>query len=227
MRGDVLLPRSSGGQVCAVQSQRRQQEPSTRGRVAARYIGRIGIDFRKFDLSPKQALLSRGQQPFHCLPPVARDGIPVIVHAIVAQHAEIVLRTGVARLRGSQQLFLYPAGPSPWRSCGDGRSHLRGLQLEFHLAGKFRARSSVVSGIGVAASAYRYDKGIYWPNEEPVPQYPISSMTPPAIVGAPVCGLSATIASVVISSPATDAAPCSARRTTLAGSMMPASIIFT
>jgi hypothetical protein len=73
-----------------VQSPRRQQEPSTRGCVAARYVGRVGIDFRKFDLSPRQALLSRDQQPFDCLLPVARDGMPVIVHAIIAQDAEIV-----------------------------------------------------------------------------------------------------------------------------------------
>ena len=45
---------------------------------------------------------------------------------------------------------------------------------------------------------------------------------PPGIAGAEASfGTSATIASVVISRPATEAASCSARRTTLAGSMMP------
>jgi hypothetical protein len=38
-------------------------------------------------------------------------------------------------------------------------------------------------------------------------------------------GFSATIAFVVISSPATEAAPCSAARTTLVGSMMPLLIV--
>ncbi len=40
-------------------------------------------------------------------------------------------------------------------------------------------------------------------------------------------GISATIASVVIISPATEAASCSAVRTTLVGSMMPAFIMST
>src|SRR3954451_13040256 len=79
--------------------------------------------------------------------------MPVIVQAVVTHDAEIVLRAGVARLRGSQQLFLYPAGPLPWRSRGHGRTHLRPLQLEFHLAEQFRGRGSVVLAIGVAASA--------------------------------------------------------------------------
>ena len=50
----------------------------------------------------------------------------------------------------------------------------------------------------------------------------IPPMPPPGIAAAPFCGLSATITSVVTSSPATEAAPCKARRTTLVGSMMPA-----
>jgi hypothetical protein len=50
-----------------------------------------------------------------------------------------------------------------------------------------------------------------------------NSMSPPGIA-APgfFSGFSATIASVVISSPATDAASCSAVRTTFVGSMIPA-----
>jgi hypothetical protein len=49
------------------------------------------------------------------------------------------------------------------------------------------------------------------------------SMPPPDIAGADASlrGTSATMASVVMSKPATDAAPCSAQRTTLVGSMMP------
>jgi hypothetical protein len=44
-------------------------------------------------------------------------------------------------------------------------------------------------------------------------------MPPGGMPGAPLgCGLSATIASVVINSPATEAASCSATRTTLVGS---------
>src|SRR5262249_43588020 len=52
---------------------------------------------------------------------------------------------------------------------------------------------------------------------------------PPGIAGAGACffGTSATIASVVIRRPATDAAFCSAARTTLVGSMMPLDIMFT
>jgi hypothetical protein len=48
-------------------------------------------------------------------------------------------------------------------------------------------------------------------------------MPPPGMAGAAACflGTSATMASVVMSRPATDAAPCSAARTTLVGSMMP------
>ena len=53
-------------------------------------------------------------------------------------------------------------------------------------------------------------------------QKPPPSMPPSGIVGVPFCGFSATIASVVTSRPAIEAAPCSAKRTTLVGSMMPA-----
>ena len=56
----------------------------------------------------------------------------------------------------------------------------------------------------------------------------------PPIPPPPACGMagfsfgsSATMASVVTSRPATEAASCSAARTTLAGSMMPASIMST
>src|SRR5882762_8587027 len=51
---------------------------------------------------------------------------------------------------------------------------------------------------------------------------------PPGIAGGGLfAGLSATMASVVISRPATDTAPCSAVRTTLVGSMTPALIMLT
>ena len=40
-------------------------------------------------------MLSRGQQPFHCLPPVAYDGMPVIVQAVVAQNADAVVAGAV------------------------------------------------------------------------------------------------------------------------------------
>jgi hypothetical protein len=54
-----------------------------------------------------------------------------------------------------------------------------------------------------------------------MPPMPWSCPPPPA-AGASGSGLSATSASVVSSSPAIDAAFCSAERVTLAGSMMPA-----
>jgi len=50
---------------------------------------------------------------------------------------------------------------------------------------------------------------------------------PPGIAGLSFFGSSATMASVVIKSPATDAAPCNAARTTLVGSMMPLDIMLT
>src|SRR4030095_14518760 len=51
-------------------------------------------------------------------------------------------------------------------------------------------------------------------------------MPPGAMPGAPWgSGLSPTIASVVINSPATDAASCSATRTTLVGSIIPAATL--
>src|ERR1700683_4541377 len=50
---------------------------------------------------------------------------------------------------------------------------------------------------------------------------------PPGITGEFLLGSSATIASAVMRKPATDAAPCSAARTTLVGSMMPLAIMFT
>jgi hypothetical protein len=51
----------------------------------------------------------------------------------------------------------------------------------------------------------------------PMPPMP----PPPCIWGAFFSGRSATIASVVTSRPATDAANCKAERTTFTGSMMP------
>ena len=52
---------------------------------------------------------------------------------------------------------------------------------------------------------------------------PMSGMPAPAAAASSFfSGFSATIASVVMSRPATEAASCSAVRTTLAGSMMPA-----
>ena len=52
---------------------------------------------------------------------------------------------------------------------------------------------------------------------------PIPPMPPPPGIGGAdsFFGSSATIASVVMRSPATDAAPCNATRTTFVGSMMP------
>jgi hypothetical protein len=52
---------------------------------------------------------------------------------------------------------------------------------------------------------------------------PMSGMPPPGIAGASSFGSSATIASVVIIRPATEAAFCSAVRVTLVGSRMPIS----
>src|SRR6201989_2414104 len=53
----------------------------------------------------------------------------------------------------------------------------------------------------------------------PIP--PMPPPAPPGIAGLCFFGNSATMASVVMSKPATDAAPCSAARTTLVGSMIP------
>src|SRR6266851_3263815 len=103
MWGDARVSRSSAVQVHAAQAKRRQEEPPARGRMAARYIGRVGVYLREFDLSTRQALLGRGQQPFHCLRPVPDNGVTVIVHAVVVQDAEIVLRAGVAPFGGLDQ----------------------------------------------------------------------------------------------------------------------------
>ena len=71
-----------------------------------------------------------------------------------------------------------------------------------------------------AALCIRFDRTLIIP--------PIPPMPPPAgIAGAGSFGSSATIASVVMRRPATEAASCSAVRTTLAGSMMPASTMST
>jgi hypothetical protein len=53
----------------------------------------------------------------------------------------------------------------------------------------------------------------------PIPHMPPPG--PPGIAGLCFFGSSATMASVVMSKPATDAAPYSAARTTLVGSMIP------
>jgi hypothetical protein len=50
---------------------------------------------------------------------------------------------------------------------------------------------------------------------------PMPPPGPPGIAGLCFFGTSATIASVVISRPAMEAAPCRAARTTLVGSMIP------
>ena len=85
----------------AAQAPRRQQEPPARGRVAAPYVGPVGVYLGELDLGAGQALLGRRQQPPDRLRPVAFDGIAVVVDAVVVKDAEIALRAGVARLVGS------------------------------------------------------------------------------------------------------------------------------
>src|SRR5271156_6276858 len=63
-------------------------------------------------------------------------------------------------------------------------------------------------------------------DQKSMPPMPPPPPPPIGIAGLSL-GISATIASVVIKRPATEAASCRAVRTTLAGSMMPASIMST
>ena len=84
----------------AAQAPRRQEEPPARGRVATLYVGSVGVHFGEFDLSAGQALLGGRQEPSDRLRPVAFDGIPVVVDAVVVKDAEVALRAGVARFGG-------------------------------------------------------------------------------------------------------------------------------
>ncbi|SRR6266567_340156 len=96
------------------QADRRQEEPPARGRVAARYVRPVGVDLRQFDLSTRQALLGRGQQPSHCPWPIGFDDIAVIVQAVVVEDAEIALRARVASFGGLEQPFLDAVALRPW-----------------------------------------------------------------------------------------------------------------
>jgi len=69
------------------------------------------------------------------------------------------------------------------------------------------------------------ERATSWSMTVGVGQKSIPPIPPPGGIGDFGSGFSATIASVVMSSPATDAASCSACRTTLVGSMMPALIM--
>jgi hypothetical protein len=91
MCGDALVSGSSVIEMDAAQADRGQEEPPARSRVAARYVGPVGVDFGKLDLSARQALLGRGQQPSDSLRAVSFDGIAVVVQAIVVEDAEIAL----------------------------------------------------------------------------------------------------------------------------------------
>ena len=90
------------------QAYRRHKEPPARGRVAARYVRPVGVDLREFDLSARQALLGRGQQPFHGLRSTALNDIAVIVQAIVVEDAEIALGENIAGFGCFEQPFLHP-----------------------------------------------------------------------------------------------------------------------
>src|SRR6266536_6617008 len=95
------------------QARRRHEEPTARDRMVTRYVRAIGVDLREFDLRTRQALLRRGQQPFHGLRSAALYDIAVIVQAIVIEDAEIALGDGVARFGGLEQPFLYPVALRP------------------------------------------------------------------------------------------------------------------
>src|SRR5439155_25456795 len=97
MCGDAFISGSSVVPMNPAQARRRQEEPPARGRVAARYVGPIGVDLGEFDLRTRQALLGRSQQPFHGLRATAPYDITVIVKAIVIEAAECALGYGVAR----------------------------------------------------------------------------------------------------------------------------------
>ena len=90
MWGDARVSRSSAVQVHAAQAKRRQEEPPARGRMAARYIGCVGVYLREFDLSTRQALLGRGQQPFHCLRPVPDNGVDDNGYAVQGNRPQAV-----------------------------------------------------------------------------------------------------------------------------------------
>jgi flagellar biosynthetic protein FlhB len=86
-------------------------------------------------------------------------------------------------------------------------------------AAKGRAPRVVAKGVDLVAQRIKEvarEAGVIVYEDAPL------ARTPPAAGGALRSGRSATIASVVISSDATEAASCSAVRTTLVGSMMPA-----
>ena len=70
-------------------------------------------------------------------------------------------------------------------------------------------------------------RGVPGPSSVLIGQKSMPPMPPPGIAVLCFLGTSATIASVVMSRPATEAAPCSAARTTLVGSMMPFDIMLT
>ena len=106
-----------------------------------------------------------------------------------------------------------PGGPTSW-------SHSGSLRIRF--SGDASRHGHLKSELGTSAVKANAPSRVIWklPN-----QYQKSMPPPPGMGG--VTGLSfgssATMASVVIRRPATDAASCSAARTTFAGSTMPAS----
>src|SRR5713101_9694707 len=97
----------------AAQAHRCQEEPPARRRVAPGYVRPVGVDLGQFDLSPRQALLGRGQQPSHSLRPVALYEMAVIVQAVVVEDAEIALGPCVTRFSGLGAAVSRPRHSSP------------------------------------------------------------------------------------------------------------------
>jgi hypothetical protein len=120
MSDETLISGSRSVQMYIAQADRRYEKPPARARMAAGHVGPLGVHLREFDLSARQPLLGRGQQPPYCLRPIAFDRIAVIVHAIAVQDAEVALRAGIAPLGGLKQPFLQSVAPDPWLSRRHG-----------------------------------------------------------------------------------------------------------
>jgi len=64
--------------------------------MAAGHVGPLGVHLCEFDLSAREALLGRRQEPSYCLRPIGFDRMAVIVQAIAGKDAEIALRAGIS-----------------------------------------------------------------------------------------------------------------------------------
>ena len=210
------VPRAAAGRALWTASILPQQRARAPDALAA---PRFGRERRR----PLGSLLFRSVSPVKDAPPARRRRRSSILDRGKASELFASKRSTARRVGGKR------ATRSPWpRSFG--RVDAGGARLS--CAGRVRRARSPANPRGIARAdkkggRSRPFRSFAGKRSDQKSMPPMPPPPPPIGIAGFSFGTSATIASVVMRSPATEAASCSAVRTTLAGSTMPASIMST